>query len=275
MAKRVTIDDVIRIDYDKAHRAITDFIRWFLEDTGLKGFVIGVSGGVDSATTYYLAVKAVGVDKVQALILHDSTVTPKEDVEDAKSLVKAVGGALHIIDIAPIVEAFTSAMPIYEQSDVVPVGNVRARVRMTILYYYANKMGRAVLGTGDRSEAFLGYFTKYGDGGVDLLPIAPLLKSQVRRLAVRLGVPERVAFKPSSPRLWAGQTAEGELGVSYDQVDVVIHALEDLKMGVEEAAEATGVPIDVINRMLYMNKTSRHKRQMPPSPSISEVVRYL
>ncbi|PVU69035.1 NAD(+) synthetase, partial [Acidilobus sp. SCGC AC-742_M05] len=83
MAKRVTIDDVIRIDYDKAHRAITDFIRWFLEDTGLKGFVIGVSGGVDSATTYYLAVKAVGVDKVQALILHDSTVTPKEDVEDA------------------------------------------------------------------------------------------------------------------------------------------------------------------------------------------------
>ncbi|MGC9209722.1 MAG: NAD+ synthase [Acidilobus sp.] len=272
---RITIDDVVRIDYERAEKVIEGFIRGFLEESGLKGYVIGLSGGVDSATTYYLAVKAVGVDKVQALIMHDSTVTPKEDVEDAKSLVRAVGGSVHIIDIAPIVEAFISAIPIYEASDVVPVGNVRARIRMTLLYYYANKMGRAVLGTGDRSEAFLGYFTKYGDGGVDLLPIAPLLKSQVRRLALRLGVPEKVAFKPSSPRLWAGQTAEGELGLSYDQVDVVIHAIEDLGMGPEQASEATGVPLDVIRRMLAMNRSSEHKRRMPPSPSISEVVKYL
>ncbi len=272
---KITLDDVTRIDYERAQKAIGDFIRWFLEDSGVKGFVIGLSGGVDSATTYYAAVKSVGVDKVQALIMHDSVVTPKEDVEDAKALVSAVGGTVHIIDIAPIVDAFTSAIPIYEPSDVVPVGNLRARIRMSLLYFYANKMSRAVLGTGDRSEAFLGYFTKYGDGGVDLLPIAPLLKSQVRRLAIRLGVPEKVAFKPSSPRLWAGQTAEGELGVSYDQVDLVIHALEDLGMSPEQAAEATGVSLEAISRLLSMHRASEHKRRMPPSPPLSEVVRYL
>ncbi|MGC9071384.1 MAG: NAD+ synthase [Acidilobus sp.] len=272
---RITIDDVVRIDYERAQKAIIDFIRWFLEDSGLKGFVIGLSGGVDSATAYYSAVKAVGVDRVHALIMHDSMVTPKEDVEDAKALVRAIGGSVHIIDIAPIVDAFISAVPVYEASDTLPVGNVRARVRMTLLYYYANKMGRAVLGTGDRSEAFLGYFTKYGDGGVDLLPIAPLLKSQVRRLALRLSVPEKVAFKPSSPRLWAGQTAEGELGVSYDEVDVAIHAIEDLGMEPEQASEATEVPLEIIRRLLAMNKASEHKRRMPPSPSVSEVVKYI
>lgn len=272
---RITIDDVVRIDYDRAQQAITDFIRGFLEGSGVKGFVIGLSGGVDSATTYYAAVKAVGVEKVLALIMHDSTVTPKEDVEDAKSLVSAVGGKVHIIDIAPIVDAMASAIPVYEPNDLVPLGNLRARVRMTLLYYYANKFGLAVLGTGDRSEAFLGYFTKYGDGGVDLLPIGALLKSQVRRLAVRLGVPERVAFKPSSPRLWAGQTAEGELGVSYDEVDLVIHAIEDLGMAPEQVPEATGVRPEVVSKLISMNRASEHKRRMPPSPPVSEVVRYL
>ena len=272
---RITIDDVVRIDYDRAERSITGFIRGFLEGSGLKGFVIGLSGGVDSATTYYAAVKAVGVEKVLALIMHDSTVTPMEDVEDAKSLVRAVGGSVHIIDVAPVVEAFASAIPVYEPSDLVPLGNLRARVRMTLLYYYANKLGLAVLGTGDRSEAFLGYFTKYGDGGVDLLPIAVLLKSQVRRLAVRLGVPERVAFKPSSPRLWAGQTAEGELGLTYDEADLVIHALEDLGMAPERVPEATGVRPEVVSKLISMNRASEHKRRTPPSPSLAEVVRYL
>lgn len=250
-------------------------MRDFLESSGVKGFVIGLSGGVDSATTYFLASKAVGVDKVLALIMHDSTVTPKEDVEDAKELVRIVGGSFHVIDIAPIVDAYVSAIPIYEPTDLVPVGNLRARIRMSLLYYYANKLNYAVLGTGDRSEIFLGYFTKYGDGGVDLLPIAPLLKSQVRRVAAKLGVPDRVAFKPSSPRLWAGQTAEGELGFSYDVADVVIHAIEDLKMSPEEASEATGVPMSIISRMLELNRSSAHKRSMPPSPSLSDVVKYL
>ncbi len=272
---RITLNDVTSIDYEKAERVIEKFIADFLESSGLKGFVIGISGGVDSATAYFLAAKAVGSSRLQALIMHDSTVTPKEDVEDAKMLAKIVGSPLHIIDIAPIVDVYTSTIPIYEPSDLVPTGNLRARIRMSLLYYYANKLNYAVLGTGDRSEAFLGYFTKYGDGGVDLLPIAPLLKSQVRRLAVRLGVPEKVAFKPSSPRLWAGQTAEGELGISYDQVDLVIYALEDLGLSPSQVSEATGVPMEIVNRMLTMNRATTHKRSMPPSPSLKDVVQYL
>ncbi len=273
--QKITIDDVVRIDYGSATNRIIKFIRDFLEGSGVKGFVIGLSGGVDSAATYFLAVKAVGPDKVLALIMHDSTVTPKEDVEDAKSLVSIAGTQLHVIDIAPIVDSYISAIPVYESSDRVPVGNLRARIRMSILYYYANKLNYAVLGTGDRSEAFLGYFTKYGDGGVDLLPIAVLLKSQVRRLAVKIGVPDKVAFKPSSPRLWPGQTAEGELGVSYDTVDVVIHAIEDLGLRPDEVPETTGISSEIVDRILSLNRASQHKRSLPPSPPLKEVVRYL
>jgi NAD+ synthase len=274
-SKRILLDDVINIDYEKAIDAITSFIKDFLESSSVKGFVIGVSGGVDSAATYFAAVKAVGPEKVMALIMHDSTVTPKEDVDDAKHLIEMARTQYNIIDIAPIVETYKSTIPVYDPADTVPLGNLRARIRMSLLYYYANKFNYAVLGTGDRSEAFLGYFTKYGDGGVDLLPIAPLLKSQVRRLALKLGVPEKVAFKPSSPRLWPGQTAEGELGVSYDQVDLVIHAIEDLKMAPSEAAEATGVSMDIINRVLQLNRSTQHKRSLPPSPPLESVVRYM
>jgi NAD+ synthase len=273
--RKISLEDVVNIDYERAVNAITNFIKGFLEEVGVKGFVIGISGGVDSAAAYFAAVKAVGPDKVLALIMHDSTVTPKEDVDDAKQLIAVAGTRYNVIDIAPIVETYTSSIPVYEPTDLVPLGNLRARVRMSLLYYYANKFSYAVLGTGDRSEAFLGYFTKYGDGGVDLLPVAPLLKSQVRRLAMRLGVPEKVAFKPSSPRLWPGQTAEGELGVSYDQVDLVIHAIEDLKLTPSEAVEATGVSLNVIERMLSLHRATQHKRSLPPSPPLQEVVKYL
>ncbi|MFP3143717.1 MAG: NAD(+) synthase, partial [Caldisphaera sp.] len=143
---RITINDVINIDYELARKNIEKFIKNELENSSRKGYVIGLSGGVDSATAYYLAAEAIGIENVIALIMPDINVTPKEDINDAKDLVKKIGGQMHIIDISPIVEVYKSTLPIYQETDEVPLGNIRARIRMTILYYYANKMSRLVLG---------------------------------------------------------------------------------------------------------------------------------
>ena len=273
MTRKVTLDEIVNLDYEKISNRIGEFLVSKLEEAGAEGFVVGISGGVDSATTFALAVKHVGKEKVLPLIMPDSEVTPEEDVRDAKELVELFGLKPHVINIAPIVAVYKSAIPIYENDEVdkIPLGNTRARIRMTLLYYYANKLNRLVLGTGDRSEILIGYFTKYGDGGVDLLPIGILYKNQVRRLAVHLGVPEKIAFKPSSPRLWPGQTAEGELGVSYEQVDLVLYSLFDLKIPPEEVPEATGVPEEVVKRILDLHRKSEHKRQPPPTPPLDIV----
>ncbi len=273
MTRKVTLDEIVNLDYEKISNRIGEFLVSKLEEAGAEGFVVGISGGVDSATTFALAVKHVGKEKVLPLIMPDSEVTPEEDVRDAKELVELFGLKSHVINIAPIVAVYKSAIPIYEndEADKIPLGNTRARIRMTLLYYYANKLNRLVLGTGDRSEILIGYFTKYGDGGVDLLPIGILYKNQVRRLAVHLGVPEKIAFKPSSPRLWPGQTAEGELGVSYEQVDLVLYSLFDLKIPPERVPEATGVPEEVVKRILDLHRKSEHKRQPPPTPPLDIV----
>jgi NAD+ synthase len=272
---RIAINDVINIDYELARKNIEKFIKNELENSSRKGYVIGLSGGVDSATAYYLAAEAIGIENVIALIMPDINVTPKEDINDAKDLVKKIGGQMHIIDISPIVEVYKSTLPIYQETDEVPLGNIRARIRMTILYYYANKMSRLVLGTGDRSESFIGYFTKYGDGGVDILPISPLLKSQVRKLAQKLGVPDNIALKPSSPRLWSGQMAEKELGISYDQIDLIIYSVIDKGYSIKEASELTGISVDVFEKVFKMNKDSEHKRVLPKSIEVDKVIKYL
>jgi NAD+ synthase len=238
--------------------------------------VIGVSGGVDSATVLFLAARALGPEKVQPLIMPDALVTPEEDIRDAKMLVEKAGTTPHIINIAPIIEVYKYSLPIYENDTVdrLPLGNLRARTRMCLLYYYANKKNLLVLGTGDRSEILIGYYTKYGDGAVDALPIGILYKSQVRRLAAHVGVPENIAFKPSSPRLWPGQTAEGELGLSYDEVDVILHAIFDHGIPPDKVPEVTDVSIEKVNRVLEMHRTSQHKREPPPTPPLSIVSRY-
>jgi NAD+ synthase len=272
---KISINDVINIDYNHARKTIENFLANELEKSKRSGYVIGLSGGVDSATSYFLAAEAVGIDKVLALIMPDSTVTPKEDVDDAKELVKILKGKVQIIDINPIVEVYKSTIPAYEEKDVVPLGNIRARIRMTLLYFYANKLSSLVLGTGDRSEETIGYFTKYGDGGVDVLPISTLLKSQVRRLAVNLGVPEKIAFKPSSPRLWSGQEAEKELGVSYDTVDLIIYSIFDKKIDIDVFVKNSGINRAVVEMVLDMNKRSEHKRSLPSSLDVKSVIKYI
>ncbi len=274
MVRRVTIEDVVNVDYKWVESYLGGFIESELRESGRRGYVIGLSGGVDSSTTLALAVRSVGRERILALIMPDPEVTPEVDIEDAVSLARVLNVRYNIINIAPIVEAYKGAIPVYEseEKDMVPLGNLRARIRMTLLYYYANKLDYLVLGTSDRSEIMIGYYTKYGDGGVDVAPLAVLYKSQVRRLALHLGLPERIALKPSSPRLWRGHEAEKELGMSYEQIDLVLYSKLDLGYADEEIAEATGVPEVVVRRVLDMYRRSEHKRVCVKTPDVKPIV---
>ncbi len=273
---RITLEDVVNIDYSFVADKLVEFIKNKVEEAGASGAVLGVSGGVDSATVLFLAARVLGPEKIQPLIMPDANVTPEEDVRDAKMLVEMVGAKPHVINIAPIVDVYKSSIPIYEsdEADRLPLGNLRARIRMCLLYYYANKRNYIVLGTGDRSEILIGYFTKYGDGAVDILPIGILYKTQVRRLAAHLGVPEKIAFKPSSPRLWPGQTAEGELGISYEEIDVILHAIFDRGIPPEQVPEYTGIALEKVKRVVELHERSKHKREMPPAPPLEIVSRF-
>ena len=203
-----------------------------------------------------------------ALIMPDSRVTPREDVEDALRLVRELGVEHRRLTIDDIVDSFVR---VAGEAGRKTVGNLRARIRMCLLYYVANEENLLVAGTGDRSELLIGYFTKYGDGAADFLPIAVLYKTQVRRLARHLGVPERIAFKPSAPRLWEGHLAEKELGVTYEQVDLSLFAMVDLGLPPGRAAEVTGVGLDVVDRVYELMQAARHKLVPLPAPRLESV----
>jgi len=265
------LNKLLNIDYAAVEERLKGFLTEYLEASGAKGYVIGLSGGVDSSTTAALAVRAVGSRRVVGLLMPDPSSTPKEDVEDALSLAESLGIEHYVIPIDRAVSALTSSIPLYDPSDRVALGNLKARTRMLILYYTANRRDLLVLGSGDRSEILLGYFTKYGDGGVDLLPIGDLYKTQVRRLALHLGLPKNIAMKPSSPRLWPGHKAEEELGVRYEEADQILYALYDLKLEPRRAAEVTGLPLELIEMVIKRVESTAHKRQLPPVASLKGV----
>jgi len=411
-----------RIDLNLARRKIVEFISKKVEEAGGDGAVIGLSGGIDSTVTAYLTVQALGSRRVLGLIMPDSRVTPETDVKDAKAVANELGIKFKLIDIAPIHSSFMK----YLERNRIAEGNLRARIRMSLLYYHANLNNMLVVGTGDRSELLLGYFcydevtravtdeglkyfyqlkkgdavysvdfstqkivkgrvekvftfhyrgnmlsfssesvalsvtpnhrmvakggedyafrraeefertsglisipflkdensilknnlrkpelmevreadvsheyysgtvwcpsisrfqnllverngrlnfsgnTKYGDGGVDLLPIADLYKEEVRAMADILGVSRSIIQKKSSPRLWEKHTAEDELGLPYSKIDRILAAYFDNALPVEEAARIARTDVDTVMRLLDRNKASEHKRQLPAICKIRE-----
>ncbi|MGC8970211.1 MAG: NAD+ synthase [Conexivisphaera sp.] len=249
------------LDLERAAASIEDFIRSSVRAAGAAGAVLGVSGGVDSALVLALSSRALGPSGVLALVMPDSRLTPPGDLSDARSLCERFGVRRVEIDIAPIHDEYLKYLPPSRLAE----GNLRARIRMGLLYYYANLENRLVLGTGDRSEYLLGYFTKYGDGGVDVAPILGLYKTEVRALARALGVPESVASKRSSPRLWPGQTADDELGFSYEEADPILHRIFDRGEPVEEVRRSNPRLVDAI---MEWHRRTEHKRAPIPSPAL-------
>jgi len=255
----------LALNYEVAEKEICDFIKREVKD---RNVVLGLSGGVDSSTVAALSVRALGKDRVLALIMPEAGSTLASDVEDAIELARTLGIRYEKIDITETVERVLKASG--RRGDKLAEGNVKARMRMTILYYMANIEGRIVVGSGDRSELLIGYFTKYGDGGVDILPLGGLYKTQVRELAKHIGIPERIVRKKSSPRLWPAHRAEDELGMSYEDVDMILHLHVDLGYKPEEIAEELGPDkrqkIEMIMRRI---KENAHKLRMAPVAKIS------
>lgn len=248
------IDRLLNIDYEKSKDRIVSFLRYEAENSN-RIFILGLSGGIDSSVVLKLA----SLSKIEtiALIMPYSKVTPNEDVKDAIELAEDHNISYHMIELDDVYERMLSMLP----SNRYAAGNLLARLRMSILYYYANLKNGIVLGTSDRSELLIGYFTKYGDGAADLLPIASLYKMQVRRLGGYLGIKDRIVKKSSSPRLWEDHTAEGELGLGYDEIDTILYSIYDLKMGIDEVKNIFGD--EKVDKVIEMHRRANHKRRMP------------
>jgi len=193
-------------------------------------------------------------------LLDDSEVTPRSETEDAQDLAGRLGIAHRTVDIAPIVRELAR----HVEHDARALGNARARIRMCLLYHHANASRAIVVGTSDRSECLIGYFTKHGDGAADVLPIASLYKTQVRAMAGHLGLPAAIAEKKSAPHLWEGHDAEGELGMTYEEIDAALHCIVDRNMGDAEAAREARVSEETVARVRAMREASAHKRAPAP-----------
>jgi len=250
----------------EAHREhISEFIADVTAAAGTDQAVIGLSGGIDSTLTSHLAVEALGPDNVYGLVM-PSEVNAEANMSDAERVASDLLEIEYdVVEINPIVDAVLDAYPA-AKGDQLAVGNLRVRARAVLNYLAANHRDAVVLGTGNRSEALVGYFTKYGDGAVDCHPIANLYKAQVRQLASHVGVPAALAEKASSAEMWAGQTDEGEMGLSYPTLDsiLVLH----VEGGMSRSATATAIGVDdaAIERVRTMYERSAHKRKLPPGP---------
>jgi NAD+ synthase len=277
MPESVQADTPLDLTFSEAeleqHREhITDFISSQYEAAGADVAVIALSGGIDSTLTSHLAVEALGADGVYGLVL-PSTVNRESNMSDAERVASELLDIEYdVIEIEPLIEAFMDANPNVDPSDAadediqVAVGNARARMRAVISYFEANRRNGIVLGTGNRSEAAVGYFTKYGDGAVDCHPIANLYKQQVRQLARHVGVPEDLAAKTPTAGLWADQTDEDELGIGYDLLDAILALHVDGPVSISGTARELDVDTEVVERIRSLHEQSAHKRAVPPGP---------
>jgi NAD+ synthase len=252
-------------ELERRREHIVDFIAETIEDAGAEGAVIGLSGGIDSTTTAYLACEALGADAVHGLLL-PSSVNPEADETDAERVAKELDIAYDTIEIDPIVDSFVEAAPDHAAEDRTALGNVRVRTRAVLNYFVANAESRLVLGTGNRSEAATGYFTKYGDQAVDCNPIGNLYKCQVRQLARSLGVPEDLVTRTPTAAMWEGQTDEEEMGLGYDELDVILALHVHGPLSKHATVETLDVPESAVDRVVELYETSAHKRSMPPAP---------
>ncbi|XGI84006.1 NAD+ synthase [Halorutilales archaeon Cl-col2-1] len=261
-----------RLDPEATTNEITSFIRSYVEDAGADGVVVGLSGGIDSTVAATVAVEALGSERVLGLVLPTESTT-ESNTEDAVGVAESLGINYEMIDLQPVVDSFTDAMGGLDEADdndKKAVGNSKARLRMASLYYVANARDLLVLGTGNRTELLLGYFTKYGDGGVDLLPIGDLYKTEVRELARHVGVPDRIVEKTPTAGLWEGQTDEAELGAPYETVDEILRLMvsSDVDLDDSEIAESidTDVDTETVSGLRRMYESAEHKRTVPPTP---------
>lgn len=258
---------VLDIDFCEAENRICHFIKEYVDNSGAKGVVLGLSGGVDSTTIAALASKALGGDRVLALLMPEQETFKQLDIDDANTIANLFGIKTQVCDLSPVLEDFYRCIPPFDATDRISKGNIKARTRMIYLYYYANGGKRIVMGTSDKSETMMGYFTKWGDAAADIAPIIDLYKTQVRKLAIHLGVPEELAMKPSTPSLWPNQLAEAELEIKYDILDLILYGLERF-MEPKQIAGELSIEETLVNKVKDRWLSTEHKRRLPLAPKL-------
>ena len=258
---------LFEIDFSEIQNRICRFIKEYVENVGAKGIVLGLSGGIDSATIAALSSLAIGGENILGLMLPENENFNQKDVDDAKVVAEQFHLETQVCNMSDALNGIYGAIPLFDQSDKLCKGNVKARTRMIYLYYYANKQSRIVCGSSDKSETMMGYFTKWGDAAADIAPIMDLYKTQVRKLAIYLGIQKELAQKPSTPGLWPNQLAESELGIKYETLDLMLFGLERF-MTTEEVAEQLNIDKVLVDKVKSRWLANEHKRRMPIAPKI-------
>ena len=254
----------LSINPEEISLIIKDFIKTYIKNSGCNGVIVGLSGGIDSAVTAILCKKILGVKNTNCVFLPDDA-TPKIDIEHLDLIVKKFNLKCEKKFIDNYLKNIDHLF--IKKSNDISKANVKARIRMLILYEYANMTNNIVCGTSNKSEMLIGYFTKYGDGGVDIMPLGDLYKSQVYELAKYLKIPKEIINKPPSAGLLKGQTDEADLKISYKKLDLILLGLEK-KIDLLTISKISKISITDIKRIKRMRINSQHKRRSPLIPKI-------
>jgi len=244
------------LDYNKTISKIQSWINECVKAAQVEGIVVGLSGGIDSAVTSTLCVNAIGKENVIGLGLPCLSIP--QDLDDAKMVADQLGIEFIVFDLSSVYKEFLKITLNQIESNIIAKANVKARLRMVTCYFMAQSKGRFLIGgTGNRTELGIGYFTKYGDGGVDFEPIGGLYKCEVREIARKLKVPESIINKPPSAGLWEGQTDEGEIGITYDVIDEIIYRID-------YNLDLSDINMSDVKKVKKMMRISQHKLSLPP-----------
>jgi len=252
---------ILDLDWQDAVTRIKRFISNYVVQSDVKGVLVGLSGGIDSCTVAALSALAIGGKRVLGLMLPEEETYNAKDIKHAKLVAEKFSLKTKMIDITPTLKTFYMSIPDFDPASNLCKGNLKARTRMIYLYYYANKFNMIVCGSSDKSETMMGYFTKWGDVAADISPIMDLYKTQVRKLAIHMGIPKTVIAKPSSPALWPGQLAEKELGIKYELLDLILYRLEHF-MSAEDIAKQLGIEKKTVESIKRRWLSAEHKRRM-------------